>query len=329
MEINETRRKLIDIIAEHHATSPGIKLQIGELSTRAGISRQAFNRYYGDLKDYTLGVKPIGDLIDGATDERTKELLNQTQTSLRDLQQRMDSLAAEHERHLKKALDRYITSLMLDDVTAHSANDIRMTLEKQALHNLDLKRQLTNMELELARAKQSGIQSTSQPRSSTNLGDKIKIDIDLSKAIKEFEINKSEDDFEDKKEAALESALKKVSKIATDRKVKIILFAERYISRFELFFENFICQDDSLHLIVRTPIFFRSEFKIFINKLPLGHEISVYVPHLESTTDKKAQRAFYFGMIPAFELESADGADPIGLSVGIDKAVQFKVKRGD
>lgn len=334
MQINETRRKLIDIIADHQSLQPSKKLGVGELSIRAGISRQAFNRYYGDLKDYAAGLKPVGDLLISTDFDRTKALVNQNQASLKSLQQKLSLLEAEHERELKDTLDDYITSLMINDVAIHGANEIRVTLEKQTLYGLELKKENNLLEIELSKAKRSeALSSNNDLNRSLDLahkGEKIKVDIDLGKALEVYASTNSEDEFEDAKDRAINAALLSINKLAIDRSYTIVLFAERYVCRFALFFERYSVPNDSIHIIVRTPIFDRSQLKIFISKIAPAIAIHVYVSHMRSQSDISAQRAFYFNNIPQFELRSADAADPVTIaSDRIDKIVQFNAKQGE
>lgn len=327
-EIKETRQKLIDIIANHQASEPSVKLPVGVLSARARITRQSFNRYYSDLKDYASGLKPIGDLITDSSSTRTRELMNLHQASLKDVQQKMSTLEAEHDREMKKTLDSYITSLMINDVTLHGANEIRVTLEKQTLHNLELTKQLNHLELELTRAKIAATTpGTAAPRSSN--GEKVKVDVDLAKAVTIYGSTASEDAFDDKKDAAIEAAVRSINKIAVEKSCHIVLFAERYNSRFSLFFENYECPSDGLYVIVRLPIFSRTELKIFLGKLSPCQSISMHVPHMESKAHMNAQRSFYFGGVPKYELDAADAADSVGLALGFDKVIQYRVKQGD
>lgn len=339
MEMNETRRRLVDIIAAHQAYQPSVKLGIVELSKRAGISRQAFNRYYGDLKDYASGTKPIGDLITDTSSKRTRELINQNQVSLKELQVKMQQLDVQHDKETQKTLDSYITSLMMNDVTMHGANDLRVTLEKQTLHNLELKKLLSHMEIELARAKESGAGSSARPgsagiagaggKSRLGSGEKVKLDLDLDKACEIYASTKSEDDFDDKKDLAIATTLKSINKLAIAKKCSIVLFAERYSARFSIFFENYQCRDDSTHLIVRLPVFDRTELKAFLDGLPPTQSLSIHIPFSKSKSEVSAQRGFYFRNIPNFELDAADAADPVAMTLGFDEIVHYKLRQGE
>lgn len=330
MEGNETRRKLIDIIADHQATVPGKRLPTGELSQRAGISRQAFSRYYSDLRDYAAGEKPIGDLLSDATSTRTVELLNKNQATLKTVQHKLDQLEEQYNNELQKEVDTYVTSMMMNDLSMHGANDIRVTLEKQTLYNMELKKQLSHMEIELARAKQASIFAPDSGRTSDGFNaNKIKIEVDLSKAFAIYKSTKSIDDLEDKKDTAIANALRSINKLAADKSCNIVLFAERYLSRFNLFFDKFQSTDPGLIIVVQFPIYDRTEMRAFLSKLPPSHSLSVYIPHCESKSDTNAQRGFYFGNVPKPEIEAADNADTILMNQGFHKIVHYKIRQGE
>lgn len=330
MEMNATRRKLMDLIATHHSSNPGRALTINRLSEMAGISRQAFNRYYADLKDYAAGKKPVADLIADASGTQTKEIINQYQLSMVELQQKLDKSEANHEKEMKNTIDSYISSLMMNDLTIHGANELRVTAERRALHNAELIKQISHLEMELTRAKQavdfSGAKSTQFVQ---QMGDKIKVDVDLSKAIKAYEATKCEDDFEDKKDLAVTAALSSVKKLASDKKCHIVLFAERYLTRFSLFFENFACQDELPHIVVRLPIFDRTELSNFIDKLPPTRSLSIFIPYIKSKNEAKAQRSFYFNNIPEIEIKSADDADGVTMGLDFTRIIHYRATQGE
>jgi hypothetical protein len=330
MEINETRRKLIDIIASFQVTQAGRKLPIGKLSLQAGISRQAFNRYYNDLKDYAYGVKPIGDLISNTTGEQTKELINKNQASLKDLQRQIDRMDAQHTSKLKSTVDSYVTSLMMNDLTMHGANELRVTLEKQSLYNNDLKNQLSKLEIQLANARalaQKQLNFNTSGKLAT--GNKLKVDIDLSKAFERYTLTHSSDELEEQRQAELSRTLKSIKKLVTNNSCSIIIYAERYLSRFSVFFDKYKCRNEEPHIIIRTPIFDRTSFKLFLSQLPQTSFLAVHIPHSKSDIETKAQRSFYFGNIPDIELLHADRADPISMSLNFDEIIHFRVRQGD
>lgn len=330
MEINETKRKLIDLITEHQADHPNKKLGVGDLSARAGISRQAFNRYYSDLKDYASGAKPIGDLITNTSSDRTKNLINQNQAHLKNLQQRLDKSEEEYQTKTSKTLDSYITTLMINDITLDNSNEIRTTLERQTLYALELKKQLSLLEIELAHAKQ--VTSHFRDIETINTGansEKIKIDIDLRKAFENYANTKSEDNYEDLKEHEITTAVRSIKKTATNTKAHIILFSERYISRFSIFCDRYKCEEGGRYIFVRLPIFDLTSLNSFISQLPPSKSLSIYIPHSESTIEKKAQRTFYFSNVPDYEIRCADQADGIFIHHGFNQVIHYRVRQGD
>lgn len=330
MEPNETRLKLIDIIADHQASYPSQKLPTGELSQRAGISRQAFSRYYSDLKDYASGKKPIGDLLANVSSVRTIELLNQHQATLRTAQQKLARVEEQYNDEMKKEMELYVTSLMMNDISMHGANEIRVTLEKQTLYNMELKKQLSHMEIELARAKQASMFSPNSRGDGTGLNtEKVKVEVDLAKAFATYVSTKSLDEFEDLKDIAVASALRSINKLAAEKRCNIVIFSERYISRFKLFFEKYHSTEPGLTIVVRLPIFDRSEMRAFLSKLAPSHSISLYIPYCESQSEINAQRGFYFGEVSKPEIEAADNSDTFLINQGFHKIVHFKVKQGE
>ncbi|MFK3973609.1 hypothetical protein ACI2KS_23095 [Pseudomonas sp. NPDC087358] len=155
MEHNKTHQRLVELIIDHHTVFPGTPLGVKALSDQAGISRQAFNRYYSGLKDYAIGVKPLADLLSGAGTFLSHELINQNQATIRDLQNQLKQAESRYEKKLQDTLKHYITTLMIGDITAHAANDMRVSLERQSLYASEMRAQNNTLELELSRAKQS------------------------------------------------------------------------------------------------------------------------------------------------------------------------------
>ncbi|MEF9673887.1 hypothetical protein QNM99_24045 [Pseudomonas sp. PCH446] len=165
MNVNETKQKLITLIAEHQFANPGKKLRIGDLSDQAGISRQAFNRYYDDLKPYAQGLKSIGELLAGANQAETSKLLKQSHTTLLGLTQQLALQKKQFELEKEKILTSHITTLMNDDLTLFSANEIQQTLARQTLHNENLLKDISNLKLELLKTQQKSLMAQpSRPR---------------------------------------------------------------------------------------------------------------------------------------------------------------------
>ncbi|MFY1664319.1 hypothetical protein [Pseudomonas sp. Pseu.R1] len=334
MRNNKTHERLVQLIIEHHTESPGTSLGVKMLSVRAGISRQAFHRYYGDLKDYASGAKPLADLLSGTGTLLAYELINQNQVTIQNLQDQLKLVESKHEKKMQEALKNHITTLMIGDITAHAANDVRANLERQSLYANEMKVQNNQLELELSRAKLAlenerlGING-SKDGAATGSGPKFKVDLDLTAAIKAYASSGEIDDFYDEKDRALEIAYKSIKALAADSGCSIIIFAERYVSRFSIFFDSFKPSDSSKHIIVRLPIFDKKMLSTFISKLPPTKKVSVHIPYMLSDKETSGQRKFFFSNIPSQELGQADNADLISIAHGYEEVRHFKVRQGD
>jgi len=327
MNVNETKQKLITLIAEHQFANPGKKLRIGDLSDQAQISRQAFNRYYNDLKPYAQGLKPIGELLAGADQAETSELLTRSHTTLLDLTQQLALQKKQFELEKEKILTSHITTLMNDDLTLFSANEIQQTLARQTLHNENLLKDISNLKLELLKTQQKSLMAQpSRPSPSSN---KIIIDTDLSDIFSEYHKNGDHDVFEDRKEQALDNVLTKINKLCRTSDSVVVIFTERYISSFQAFADEYIAKSDTQHIIIRLPIYTRAELKVFISKLSNTSSIKIHTPYCESQGVVKAQRAFHFRNVPDFEAKAADQAHTVTMDPAIDEICIFKIRQGD
>ncbi|MCK8664846.1 hypothetical protein M1M11_08105 [Pseudomonas azerbaijanoccidens] len=327
MNVNETRQKLITLIAEHQFANPGKKLQIGSLSAQAGISRQAFNRYYKDLKPYAQGLKPIGELLAGADQAETSELLNQSHTTLLDLTKQLSLQKRQFELEKEEILNSHITTLMNDDLTLFSANEIQQTLARQTLHNENLLKEISNLKLELIKTQQKSL--VAQPSRSASSSSKIIIDTDLSEIFSEYHKNGDYDAFEDRKEQMLEVVLTKVNKLCRTSNSDVVIFTERYISSFQAFADKYVAKTDTQQIIIRLPIYTRAELKAFIGKLSSPATVKIYTPYCESQGVIKAQRAFHFRSVPDFEAKAADQAHTVTMDPAIEEVCTFKIRQGD
>lgn len=61
----QRRKLLIEIMVQHHLSGSRSKLKLKDVADYAGISRQALDRYYGDLKPYIAGRRDVADLVNG------------------------------------------------------------------------------------------------------------------------------------------------------------------------------------------------------------------------------------------------------------------------
>lgn len=334
MKNNKTHQRLVELIIEHHTKTPGTSLGVKILSDRAGISRQAFHRYYGDLKDYASGAKPLADLVSGMGTLLAYELINQNQATIQNLQNELKLLEFKHEKKMQDVLKSHITTLMIGDITTHAANDVRANIERQTLYANEMKAQNSQLELELSRAKLAleteriGGNGSGND-AATGVGQKIKVDIHLAAAIAAYAKSGQIDDFYDHKDRAIDIAYKSIKTLAVDSGCSLVIFAERYVSRFSIFFESLKPSDTSKHIIVRLPIFDKKMLSLFINKLPPVKKISIYIPYMQSENDIRGQRLFFFSGIPRQELDQADTADLISIAHGYDEVINFKARQGD
>lgn len=102
MSSKGTEEKLIRIISEHYLDGGRESLTIQVASKRAGISRQAFSRYYGHLKPYVLGKRPVEELMNGSI-ENVRGLLTKCQYRVRGLQEELEGVRAECNETIEKA----------------------------------------------------------------------------------------------------------------------------------------------------------------------------------------------------------------------------------
>lgn len=324
-----TRAILIRILVDHHLDGNPYKLKLKDLADRAGISRQALDRYYGDLKPYMTGRRNVADLVEG----KENKVRIESQTFVNEVQanhaQQLEKLKSQHKQALQKALDSHITSLMNNDILMLESTKIRTSLERQSLHNADLLKQNQLLNLKLA-----GTLDTTQaiaPGHQATKSDKVVFDLDLELLCSEYQRSKSIDAFEESKNAQLRKVRDKLNTYADSANVHVILFADRYISRFKTFADRYVGPREETSLIVRLPLFSRSETKNFTDALPRRFKVSIHVPHTASESEKKAHRVFMLQglLLPAEEVRGADTADAPNINWGFDEVTFFKVHQGE
>lgn len=326
MNESATRAKLIQIISEHHYSLPGKKLGVSELSDRVGITRQAFNRYYGDLKDYAWGRKPLSDLLTGSAPNAT-ELLAQSHTRLLELNEQVETQQAQFAKEKDKLRNGLITSLMNDDIVRFSANEIRQSMQQQLLHNEQLLRQVN--ELKLAAIQSDQEKAAEIPAAQRLIAHKIALEANLLSAFAAIHKNEDIDNYELLKEKAIDEVLGKINGIARTTATTLIVFVERYISSFQKFVDNFYLPNSGQIIIVRLPIASSLELKSWMAKVIKPTPIKVYFPMCDAPAIVKAQRAFHFRSTPDFELEMADKFSTINMSPLMDELCIFRVNQGD
>jgi len=327
MKGNSTEQKLIKVIAEHYLNNGIGKLTISSVSEKAGISRQSFNSYYKHLKPYVSGERQIGELL---CEGENNNLLVKVQKKISELQNELQQIQEKHTKELEDVKARYITSLMNNDITLKETDEVRLTLEKQALHNEKLLNQKKSLEQELMllKARSYNLQSSGE-NSSNDGGEVILVDPDLSSVFSNYESTKDIDVFEDEKEVVLEKIIKRINKFCILDGTEVVIFIERYISNFNKFAKSYKTTGNGTRVLVRLPIFTRSELQIFISKISPIRPVTVYVPYCESEVVTKAQHKFIFRDVPDYEIEAADKYMMPSIKDGFEKLVIFRVKQGD
>lgn len=331
----ETRRRLIERIAEHQFSGRPGKLKLAVIASEAGISRQAFNRYYGDLKPYITGERPIGELMGGTEATTTSQLLIQNQSYISEMEAKLAKIERDNQKALIKALDNHTTTLMNNDIAMMESNAIRVTLERQNLHVAELLKQVDSLEMALTRERLS--MSSASTRTTGNMGSgaalpasqKLVFNIDLEKFCGNFAKDDDFTSFLDAKDDALDAIISKINKLDEGTAVSIALYAERYLSNFKLFAENYQPDTPGTHIIIRTPVYQRSAYlQIIKSVIPTSRWI-VYVPTASTPAVKQAQRKFWFSKMPTSELKAADNAELPRIEWGFEQVIQLKVNQGE
>ncbi|MFG0548925.1 hypothetical protein [Pseudomonas sp. yb_9] len=328
--VADRRALLVKLIVDHYLAGNKAKLKLVNLAKDAGISRQALDRYYGDLKPYIAGRRDVVELVEGTPLREQVE----TQTAINEIEakyeKKLEKLQVAHERALDKALSSHITSLMNSDVVLLEGNKIRSALEKQTLHNAELLKQISSLELKL-------MQSGGLIAGATALGrtlpdqNKLIFNVDIETLSMSFKRNATLEAFETAKSNEIRTIRDKISKYQNTPDVHVVMFADRYISRFSTFAENYTSLRNELSIIVRLPLFSRSEFQNFIKQIPTEFKRSIHIPYSASDNEKKAQRTFIYQkfQLPPTEIKGADTATNPSIEWGIDEVVFFKIKQGD
>lgn len=321
------RRQVIkDIIVSHYTSGAIHKLKLVDVAKRAGITRQALDRYYSEFKPYIAGKKDVTDLVDGTAAKakvETQATINATDAKWK---ARLDQVLVERDKEIAKAINSHVSTLMNDDIAMFESNQLRKSLEKQTLHAVELTKKNALLELKLATSFQR-----EAPLESASSRDKIIYDVDIEQLCIHYQRTKSLDDFEDAKEAELIAIREKFARFTSMPDVHVVLFADRYVSRFNKFAERYTTLPDETCLIIRLPLFSRAEINNFIKHIPSTFKKSLHVPYMPLDTERKAQRVFIYqrNALPEQEIRAADSADTPSMTWGLDEIVSFKVPVGD
>lgn len=321
---NNTEKKLIEAIADHKLNNTKDKLTIQLLCLEVGISRQSFNKYYNHLKPYVKGDRAIEELLISNELDVPKRL-EESQELARTLRKELEMFEAKSDRKLRSALDSIVTTLMDNDITIHDSNEIRKTMEQQAMQNDLLVRRNTRLEHELSLCQSRMIQS--KEGLSSKLGTsktKYIFEPDMQDAYAKLLKTNDYECFEEDKYRAVLEVVKQVTKAVKIDDVIVVIFVERYLSSFDKFVENYPEDEDIQYLYVRLPIYNKIELKLFAKNIGYPN-IEVYVPYIDSVSLRKAQRSFLFRNIPNFEFESADTMSFPSIEDGYDSVTIGRV----
>lgn len=320
---NKTREKLIKGIYNFYLKEDKKKLTIQKLCEIVGISRQAFNRYYADIKPYVNGKLPLNELMQLKPSE-INALLAQTQDRLVFLQNEL------HDHELKSINDKdelkksYITSLMVGDLVIADSYELHNRIEKQSLHNNILINEIQKLKLELVETKAKQIEVKRQK----NLN-KVVINFPMDEVYQRYFLNKDIDELEDQKENAFLKIIKNINQINKINNTVVILYIERYLASFEKFSDSFSCENFENAVIVRAPIFSRTELNLFIKKITNLPKIIICYPQSTNDITMRAQRQFLFRNVPECELNAADSMPQPLIQDGYDQVILLQVRQGD
>lgn len=329
MSVSETKSKLIELIAKYQIEKPGKKIKVTELSALAGISRQAFHRFYSDLNPYLVG-KSIQGLLEKVDFNFSSDLLSQAQKRVTELEMKLTNFEREHQEEIRELNDTYITSLMNDDIARFDAREVRENMVKHSLHLDSLLKKINDLESKLTKEKMKQI-SAAPPAGSRELygGKIVVIQPDLQELFDRIEKDGDQGRFEDNKDERIFKLTEKINKLLIVGECKVILFIDRYISSFEKFTNEYHCEGPQTHIFVRLPLFSQMECKDFLKHLDKKGNVFVHFPFCESEVTSRAQRTFHFRNIPPSEAAAADKAQLPSWKDGFSNICASIVKLGD
>ncbi|MGF6329370.1 hypothetical protein [Pseudomonas sp. BS3782 TE3695] len=331
MSSQDTRKKLIAIIKQHQLDNGMSKLPIGILSELAGITRQAFNRYYGDLKEYATGKQSVARLLvdDGAS---LSELLENREERITQLELELTKAKLAHKTELEKAIENHITSLMNNDIMVYESGQISATLVNQTNHNAYLIKRVTELEVSNTKMVADAVSASTFNRSdrpSKSTKNFIALELDLNAARRAYASSNDFVAYEDAKDAEIQKAIKTIKSLPAPKKADIVIFQERYISDFSLFCTKIHPQENHILIILQLPLYNREEIQLVIKELQPAASISIQIPYSTSDAIVSAKRQFSFRDVPAEELQDADAAKIPLMDWGFDSIQVTRIKQGD
>ena len=317
---NPTRQKLIEIIVDTYFSRGGT-LQVGKVAEEAGITRQAFHRYYGDLLGYIKGEKDVNALLPKSAPNSVSGLLQVTQERASQLEKTLAEIEKRHKAELSAALDRHITSLMNNDITLFETDSVRVTLDKQTTYIGHLKSQLDQAKAELTKAK---LNATNQRLIATP-GSRIVYEPYLKPAFTAYKKGGDYKAYLGEKNKEITKIIDKVNQ-HENPSTQLVIFVDRFISNFEDFLKQ-LPASPTTQIVIRLPVFSSMEIKNHLRKVR-NTSIFIYVPECPSVAETAAQRKFRASSLPPEELVAAEKADHIYLFKGVAQVVHFSATNG-
>ncbi|MDI1333148.1 hypothetical protein [Pseudomonas sp.] len=325
MSSKETRNRLIHAIAERKFDGNAKKILIADIAGAVGITRQAFNRYYGDLKPYITGDKLIGELLNGDGSADTGRYLAQNQETISALESELQSRDAKHSKALQRITDNYITTLMNNDITLWQVDKTRATIERQNALLQNYSQQITDLKLKLTDYETEKFQRQTTP----DAGSKILLEPNLLPAIDELRVNGDFEKFETNKDEEIQKLGAKASLYSDDSQYKLVIFLDLYLCSFKKFVDNHPRPLNRTYVYIRLPLFTAIEIKLFMKNLSKSASVALFVPHCKSEIEKTAQRKFQFRSIPLPEFQQADKAPTLKPEHGFSEVTYYAIAQGD
>lgn len=319
--MNKTEVGLIKIIAKMTLESDGKKLLQKDVLERAGMSRANFNSRYNHLNDYITGRRDIFALAHAISDGQST-YMEEITAKYKEKCKELNSLYAEFDRKLENQINHHITSLMMNDKVLHDSSDIRKELESQAIQNNSLTEKLKEKELEITKLKVFALKNSKE---SDSFNHSIQtLEPELNSVFRNALLNNDIDVFEDEKESAIQLMSNKAKRFLNVEDRRVVLFIDRYLCRFERFL-SFHFQPSADSLVIRLPLFTRTEISMFVKGLAIANPIDIYVPICESVATTTALRRFYNNHVPPEELNWADKLYIPSFQDGYDSITVFRV----
>jgi hypothetical protein len=320
----DTRTRLINLIKDHQLENGLSKLKISTLSDQAGITRQAFNRFYGDLKPYTQGLSIAPLLTDDSN--AALDLLARREHELQQLRDEISTIKSQHAKDLTTAINKHITTLMNSDLIMFDAKSMEATLENQSKHNNLLKRQLMHAQVQNANLS-TDLASLELHEIGRNphLKKTAKNFMSLGMNFAEFAIHSNSlDAFEDAKDDQLNRHIKTLKKLSGPDRIEIHLFQERYVSSFKEFCDGLPAKDDMLTVVIQTPVYAQAELKSLLRQLIDFSSVTLHIPYQASQAAQVAFQKFHFRQIPSLEFEEANKSRVPQFDWGFDSIKIFR-----